>query len=163
MLALATVLFFAGHVVRDGWPSFHDLTNGRLGTQAARIAGAVLCGLGALAIAAPILALVISVGVLVGYFTDMKHGEAGGADTLRSLLFGLLSGVTSLVPLAALLALVTWDWRCALIVAVGFLKPAIWSGAWALLRGAQDTWFQPTRIAAGTFGAGIAVALAVLL
>jgi hypothetical protein len=156
MSALICILLFAaGNIVRDGWPSLGS-------THGARAAGAALCGLGAFAVSLdPVAAALIGAAILGGFYLDMKHGDGQGADTPASIGFLFLSGLTSLVPLAEALTL-SRAALAVLVLNVGFLKPGIWLLAWRFLRGRTD-WFLPTRIAAGAFGAVIGEAVALLL
>ncbi len=169
--ALCILLCAVGHLVRDGWPSFRQLET-RLGadtwpawlrfilnpTQIARVTGGLLVFLGALAVHAIGTAALLAGAVLVGFWTDMKHGDGQSATGWRDAGYLLLSGVTSLVPLA----LAGW-WiggsTALLIMLIGLLKPPIWFGAWAVR---PDRWWpflDPTRVGAILFGASVGALL----
>jgi hypothetical protein len=158
-IAACVALFFAGHVVRDGWPALHS-------THGARALGATLCATGVFALSLdPLIAGIIFAGIFVGFYTDCEHGAGQGADNAKSYLFLLISGVTSLLPLAVALDFSlpqSIAFQYFALAGVGLVKPPIWGLAWLGLRGRTD-WFVPTRIAAGAFGALIGAALAVLL
>jgi hypothetical protein len=171
LFALGCVaLFFAGHVIRDGWPSFKEMLAGLVGTkmewlyhlstQLARLTGAAVCGVGAALVVGPLFGLIVGAAILVGFYVDMKHGEAAGVDTKTAVFDAFLSGVTSLVPLGV--AFTLDGSLLGFVVLVGLLKPAVWKLAWMLCPNRQDTWFQPTRIAAGVFGALIGAAIIVV-
>lgn len=142
---LCIILFGAGHCVRDGWPATGH-------THIARVLGAFLCALGAFLIQFnPLDAEIVFAAVGTGFYFDMKHGDGQGADNLKSYAYLLLSGITSLIPAA--IAFYFYKHYIAYELAiVGALKPPLWGLSWKLLRNYQQTWFQPTRIAAIVFG-----------
>jgi hypothetical protein len=161
-ILLCILLFAAGHVLRDGWPSYKAMLAGLVGTrwewlyhlstQLARLSGAILCGIGAALVGGSLFGLIVGAAILAGFYVDMKHGEGQGADTWASYSFLMLSGITSMAPLALVL-LNPW------LLLVSAAKPPVWIIAWAGLRSHQDTWFVPTRVAAGVFGAAIGAAV----
>src|SRR4051794_38402009 len=123
MIAAAALLFAFGHVIRDGWPALGS-------THAARALGAVLCGLGAgLATASVIDGAAIGAAVLAGFYLDSMHGEGQQARDWRDLRPLVVSGLTSVLPLAVALIFLRSPW-CALLLLVGLVKPGIWFAAW---------------------------------
>jgi hypothetical protein len=160
-------LFAAGHMVRDGWPGFKPMLSGLIGTrwewvyhlstQWARISGAAICGLGA-------WSWLVFAGILAGYYFDMKHGEGQGpddtwGDTWTNLPFLALSGITSLIPLT-MLSVVFLGANHWPLVFVGLAKVVIWPLAWNLVNPRWGWFWEPTRIAAMSFGAAIGAAVA---
>lgn len=148
-----------GHMVRDGWPALGA-------TLAARLAGGALAGLGAWCVTDWLPAAVLGLAVLAGFYTDQLHGEAN-RGAWRA---GIISGCTSLVPLAAAAAGLALDPLWLLIVAAGTLKPPIWRAAWALdplqFRSDVPQWaaelLEPTRVAATIWGALVGVLLLIV-
>ncbi len=139
-----------GHMIRDGWPPLGS-------TFLARLAGAAVIGLGLAFITDWIVAGVLALAVLAGFYTDAKHGEANKGDWTA----GIISGTTSLAPLAIVTACLAWSPWLALIVVVGVLKPIIWQLSWGLEPLRWRPWvpewaeqvLEPTRIAALMWGA----------
>lgn len=167
--AICVALFAFGHLVRDGWPPFKETLMGlhapawivSLSTQLARVTGALLCGLGVFFVALGWYpAVLIGAAILAGFYTDTKHGEgqqAGKGDNRwwSDVAYLSLSGVTSMIPLAAL-AWVYADWTCTFaMLSVGLAKPPIWFVAWRVVPVRPGRWLSPTRAAAMAFGAVI--------
>lgn len=169
MIVLCILLCLAGHIVRDGWPSYKMMLGGLVGgrlewlyhlsTHLARVSGAVLCGIGGGLVGGWSFGAMAGTAVLAGFYIDMKHGEGQGADTTASYAYLALSGVTSIAVLVGLLAWLGNPWLSLWLLA-GFTKPPIWILAWKYLRNIQATWFQPTRVAAGVFGAVVGAIIA---
>ena len=149
-LLTAILCFAGGHVFRDGWP-------GTGSTQTARIVGALICGIGAAVATTPHVAVVVALGVLLGFYLDQKHAEGQQARDWVDAGFLALSGISSLAPLALLLSISHSPLDIALMF-VGAVKPAIWFGAWRLFSDAV-----PTRVAAGVFGAVVGAAVVITL
>lgn len=142
-------------IIRDGFPALGS-------THAARATGGLVVLAGA-AIFMPLpLAIVCAAGVWLGFYADMKHGEANQGDWTA----GIVSGCTSLAPLAVLLAIAVSVWWL-FAIALGVAKPLIWQAAWALDPGRfasrVPAWAapltEPTRIAAAMWGALIGLVL----
>lgn len=154
LIALCVLLCMVGHIVRDGWPPTNS-------TQLARFLGAFWCYFGAVAVHSTQWAAALAGAVWLGFYTDMKHGEGQGAGAWRDVPYLLLSGVTSLVPLAIL---ASWyhGWHYALILLAGIAKPPIWFAWWRARPDRFWSWCYPTRAAAITFGAVVGALLALL-
>jgi hypothetical protein len=152
---LCILAFAAGSCVRDGWPSLGT-------THGARALGALCCALGALCVFPLEHAAIIGGGVLAGFYGDQRHGEGQQARDLRDAGFLILSGVTSVLPLALLMGLVTWDARWAALIPVGVVKPLFWFPAWEIRPDRWHPWLEPTRVSAIAFGGALGAAVAVL-
>jgi hypothetical protein len=157
MLYLIVLLFAIGHMIRDGWPALGT-------TQGARALGAFVCFLGALLLFPLSVAALIGVSILLGFFTDVDHAQGQGPwnGTLTNLPYLLISGVSSVTPLAILLS--AWfmnPWYMALL-AIGLVKPVIWFVSWAINPAQYWSFLQPTRVAAMTFGAVIGTVLGLM-
>lgn len=149
-----------GHVIRDGFPALGS-------THLARLAGATVVGLGLLLFTDWMTAAVLGLAVLAGFYTDMQHGEANEGDWTA----GIISGCTSLAPIAAAaigLHMSPW-WLAAL--GIGAVKPLIWRAAWLLaplqLYTSVPQWvadlLEPTRVAAAAWGAVVGGVLCAVL
>lgn len=144
-LVFCAALFSFGFVIRDGWPALGS-------TTAARIFGALICGVGG-AVISPALGVAAILSMLAGFYSDHDHATGQQAVTPRDAGYLLVSGFTSLVPL--LVFVVAWNWPnvlpCIAVVALLMLsKPAIWFlSREALPHGSF------TRLAAAVFGAVI--------
>ena len=150
MIALCILLFALGHLVRDGYPATGS-------TQLARALGAAICGLGAFAVSSWSIALMVAGAILVGFYTDQKHAEGQRARGWTDVCYLLLSGVSSLVPLAGLEYYLRGDFY---ILVVGLLKPEVWFSAWRFIPVSWSPPAYPTRIAAFVFGATVGIAVA---
>lgn len=176
-IALCILLCVIGHLVRDGWPPWREsldaigrarwpswLQRATNPTQLARIAGALWCTAGAALLHTWGDSLLIGAAVLTGFYTDMKHGEGQGPDDTRAHTwhnapFLLVSGLTSLLPLALLAHWLHWSlWPP--VLAWGALKPSIWFFSWWLSPNRWWGWLYPTRLAAMLFGALVGVIIA---
>jgi hypothetical protein len=162
MTALCILLFAAGGLVRDGWPATGS-------THLARFLGGFLCGLGVLAICAPLSALTIGSAIWLGFYLDQKHGDGQSATGWRDAGFLLLSGVTSLVPLAGVAWWLSGDPHGLLVLLLGLAKIPIWFGWWAIEGHHGERrmtgfwpWLQPTRLSAICFYAAIGAVVALL-
>lgn len=145
-MEIVTILLFAlGHLFRDGSPATGH-------THVARWGGAFLCGLGALAILAPWEADLVGLAMLVGFYVDQKHAKGQDTRGWKDAAYLAWSGVTSLVPLAALAAYICGPWT-GLAALAGLAKPAIWFGCAALKPARWWAPAYPTRVAATLFGA----------
>jgi len=152
---IASVLFCAaGHLVRDGWPVLGS-------THLARACGGLLCLAAALVVTgASLEGLLFGAAILVGFYTDMKHGEGNNATTLVDAGYLALSGATSITPLALAAWLIPGgSWVAALAIpAAAILKPPVW-----FLARRINTYGLPyTRVAAVAFGAAVGAALGVI-
>lgn len=154
---VAVALMAVAHVVRDGLPAL-----GR--TFYARAAGAALCvlagGLAGLSWQGALMGALIG----AGFWADMKHGEGARARDLRDAAWLMLSGFTSVLPLAAGAGYMFGAALFSAVALIGALmKPAIWFAAWAL--NLQGRWrsAEPTRVAAGVFGALIGIVVVIVL
>jgi len=152
MFALCILLFAAGHMVRDGYPATGS-------TQLARALGAILCGVGALAVSSLSVSAMVGAAILIGFYTDQKHGEGQNARGWRDSAFLLLSGVTSLVPLAASVAAIRFNPAAFYLLLVGFAKPPIWFVSWRVAPTGPHIWLVPTRLAAMVWGAAVGAAV----
>lgn len=156
-LLLMIITFAVGAMVRDGWPSFKTLSNGVLGTQAARVTGALICSLGILPFGW-LPALLVFLGILGGFYLDMKHGEAAGVDTPTAVADSFVSGFTSWGPLYVVLTLANYNsWHVVVldyVIVASLMKPAIWWLSWKL---PQGTFWYATRVAAMSYYAIMAV------
>lgn len=152
-----------GHIVRDGEPSFKKLlgpTNPlyHLSTQLARLSGALICGLGLCLVYPALTASMLGLSILIGFYTDQKHGEGQGAATWKDAMYLTLSGVTSVIPLVS--ALVYFSGMSSLVyIAVGLAKPAIWFATAPFPKFFGKLNMYTTEAAAGIFGALIGLTL----
>lgn len=155
------MIFFSaiGHMIRDGWPKLPS-------TFLARLAGGVAALIGALLITDWMAATVLGLAVWAGFYTDAQHGEANKGDWTA----GIISGCTSLIPLAvsaSALNLTLW-WMA--IAVVGVVKPLLWQAAWWLDPGRfadrVPSWAvpitEPTRVAAIMWGAQVGVLVTII-
>lgn len=148
-----------GHMVRDGFPALGS-------TLAARLAGAGLVFLGCWLITDYLASVALAIAVGAGFYTDMQHGEASRGDWTA----GVISGCTSLTPLAAAATGLHMNLWWLAIVLAGLAKPPIWQLAWWLDPGryADDVpaWAapltEPTRVAAIIWGALVGVILVII-
>jgi hypothetical protein len=145
LIAICIALFALGHLFRDGSPTTDS-------TQIARLGGAFLCGLGALSVLPPHEALIVGLAMLVGFYTDQKHGEGQNARGWTDAAYLALSGFTSLVQLTLALIYFHGPWA-GLVALAGLIKPPIWFAAWAVNPARWWTPAYPTRVAAMIFGA----------
>lgn len=147
-----------GHMIRDGFPALGS-------TFAARMAGAAVVFVGLLFVADWMMAAALALAVLAGFFTDMRHGEANKGDWAD----GIISGCTSLVPIAMTAAALHFSLWWLFIAVLGVLKPLIWQAAWRLDPGRfadrVPTWAlpltEPTRIAAVGWGVMVGVVVTI--
>lgn len=177
LLSIACVLLFGvGHLFRDGWYPTGS-------THAARIGGALLCGLGAALVAPWLTALVVGAAILAGFYLDSDHAAGQGPeDTLAEFEHNgprlLVSGLTSVLFLPFALALLHpigygpdhyhLDWHYFFMLGAGFAKVFIWPAAYYVTRrfgltryvmlppNYNESLFAPTRVAATVFGMVIA-------
>jgi hypothetical protein len=166
---LCILAFAAGHLWRDGTPSYKDILAGLVGTrwewlyhlstQLARVTGALLCGLGALGVFSAGDSALIAAGVLAGFYADARHGDGQQARGWGDVKYLLLSGITSLIPLMFLAF--TADVHFALLPLVGLIKPGIWFAAWYVRPDRWHPWLEPTRVSAIAFGGALGAAVAV--
>ncbi len=139
------------HLVRDGFPALGS-------THLARFAGGAIATAGAWTLTDLHMAAVLGSAVWAGFYTDMQHGEANEGDWRP----GIVSGVSSLAPLAVAAAVIVAPWW-GTVAALGLIKPPIWRAAWALnpARIRRQDWYplwafplaEPTRVAAMAWGA----------
>lgn len=148
-----------GHMIRDGWPPLGS-------TLAARVIGAAVIWAGLLIVTDWMAAGALALAILAGFYTDMRHGEANKGNWTA----GIISGITSLVPLGIVASFLAWSAWWGLIVLAGVMKPIIWQGAWALDPGRYADmvpgWLamvtEPTRVAAIIWGAWVGVLLLIV-
>lgn len=156
-IALCILAFGLGHLVRDGWPTLNT-------TQGARILGAVFCTMGAFLLHHDAIdGAVVGVAVLAGFYLDMKHGDGAGADSLKSIEDLALSGLTSVAPMAAAIAVYHETPWAAVLLAAAVVKPLIWWSMWRIRPDRISSWAEPTRISAITFGLLFGAAVAALV
>lgn len=142
MMVLATISLCAlGHLVRDGWPILGS-------THAARALGGFFCVLGGFLLTWDYTGALMGLALYMGFYADMEHGEGQRTRGWMDVPYLAVSGVTSLLPLAAASWWLYGPWF-ALVALAGLLKPPVWFAAW---RTVPIDW-QPTRIAAVTWGA----------
>lgn len=166
--ALIIVAVAVAFLVRDGYPRIVD------GTQMPRLLGVLWC------IAAAGLAFPGWEGVLVGaalgagFWSDMLHGEGHRARGWGDVPELIVSGATSLAPLALALginpsALLAGYWipdlqACVIVVIFGVVvKPLLWFGAWRLplpWNPEATAFLHPTRLASLAFGACVGALIA---
>lgn len=153
LILLCGLLFAAGHLIRDGYPALGT-------THGARALGAFLCGLGALAATGDFkVAGIAFLGILAGFYTDQKHGEGQQARDIEDAAWLLVSGVTSLIPLALLLLVIN-PVSSLVCIAAALAKPAIWFACWRVFKADTVSFSQPTRVAALAFGFVVGCAFA---
>jgi len=150
------MIFFSalGHMIRDGFPALGS-------TLAARLAGATVVFVGLLIVTDWMMAAASALAVLAGFYTDVQHGEANKGDWTA----GIVSGCTSLAPVAVTAAALAFNVWWLLIVVLGVTKPLIWQAAWRLDPGRfakrVPPWAvpitEPTRVAAIMWGAQVGV------
>jgi hypothetical protein len=149
MLFMACILLFAvGHVIRDGFPALGS-------THGARALGAFSCLLGGLCVLAWPQAALVGLGVLAGFYIDQKHAAGQQARGWSDAGWLTVSGITSIAPLA-LVTLNPW------LLLIGLVKPGIWFAAWRIPFFEDSSFWYPTRVSAGVFGAVIGLAVGVL-
>lgn len=156
-IALCILAFGLGHLVRDGWPALNT-------TQGARILGALICGLGGFALHHDAIdGAVVGLAVLAGFYLDMKHGDGAGADNLKSIEDLALSGLTSVAPMAAAIAVYHETPWAAVLLGAAVVKPVVWWSMWRIRPDRISAWAEPTRISAIVFGLLFGAATGVLL
>ncbi len=148
-----------GHVIRDGVPALGQ-------TWLARATGGLAVTAGCLVLFSWPTALVLGLAVYAGFYTDMQHGEANKGDWRA----GVISGCTSLAPLAAAAAGLHMSLWWLGVVATGLIKPLVWQFAWWLdpgrLLNVVPMWAMPlthpTRVAAIIWGAWVGVLVTII-
>lgn len=151
------LLFFIGHVIRDGFPSF-----GPGETTLARTVGGLACAAGGGMMMFSLWGVLAGLCVGIGFWTDHDHAEGQQARDLSDAFYLGVSGVTSLLPLAIMLTAFHWPNLYNLLVLVfGLAKIPIWFGCWAFVP--QGTVLQPTRVAAALFGVTVGTSVWLLL
>lgn len=156
-IALCILLFGAGHLLRDGWPPIGHTNLG------ARPAGGALCVLGgALAMMPWWHGAILGGAVFIGFWTDQQHAAGQGARTATDAMWLAVSGVTSLIPLACAAA---WFFGLPFLAlaAIGLAKVPIWFSWMRSPIQSVGPWFQPTRVAAISFGLTVGAIVALLL
>jgi hypothetical protein len=148
--ALCIFLFAWGHLYRDGYPATHS-------THLARAIGGFMALAGAIGAIGPAWGAAVGLAIWIGFYVDQKHGEGQNATGWRDVGFLALSGVTSLLLAAAVLALrdvlAYRDPWGGLFVLLGLVKPGIWFFWWRVRPDRLWSWLEPTRVAAINFGA----------
>lgn len=162
---IAVLLCGWGHIVRDGEPSFKKLlapTNPlyHLSTQLARFTGASICTVGLCFSFSLQTAAILGLAILIGFYTDSKHGEGQGAATLKDVMYLTISGITSILPLVCVLAYNYGLYALAYMV-VGLVKPAIWFTTAPFPKFFAKLNAYTTEVAAGIFGALIGLAMVI--
>lgn len=156
MIAATILLCALAHLARDGFPPLGT-------THGARALGGFLCALGGFLLTFEWQTTLMGFALYVGFYSDTWHGEGHRARGWRDVLPLIVSGCTSLLPLG--LAAILINPFLGLVVLAGVVKPLIWFAAWHLpvtwSTDEQGLW-QPTRVAAVTWGAGLGALLAAL-
>lgn len=155
-MIIATILLSAiGHAVRDGAPPLGS-------THAARGLGGFCCVLGGFLATWDWAGVLFGAAVYAGFYADMLHGEGHRARGWMDVPYLLVSGLTSVAPLALCAG---WLYGVYWVAAIGVLKPIIWFTAWHLpIKWSEDPegFWVPTRVAAVTWGAVVGAAIVIV-
>lgn len=152
MTIIAVILIcFIAHVIRDGYPSL-----GAGMTFFARLLGALLC-VGAGYLAGQLWGAALGSCIGIGFWTDWHHADGQQARNWKDAGWLAVSGISSLALFAIGSVVVHRAPVFALVGLAGLAKPPIWFLCWKYVP--QGHVFQPTRVAAGVFGAVVGAAL----
>lgn len=173
---LCILLCALGHLHRDGYPAWRvilrPLVGGPFGwlqslsTQLARLCGGALCTMGCLCLYPDRHGAILGALITLGFWADQKHGEGQGGSSASDASFLMISGMSSLFPLA--------NYAGIFVMYAGLAKVPIWFFWWGMQRRfaidrylrvlntggpEKESLFVPTRLAAATFGALVGAAV----